>query len=136
MTVGDCFTRDPYGRPRARRLRQEGAGRLVTFPGPLSPLEHRRRIDGLLDTIGADRAVRIVGTDGQPVWGVHLRATRQERGALVALVNFLHRPQTVDLEVGESVKRVVNLFDNTEVTLPLTLDSLDPVLLSIEWSQP
>ncbi|MFV2067679.1 MAG: hypothetical protein ACC645_11940 [Pirellulales bacterium] len=58
------------------------------------------------------------------------------RGALVTLVNFLYRPQTVDLAVGESVKRVVNLFDNTEATFPLTLDSLDPVLLAIEWSQP
>ncbi len=55
-------------------------------------------------------------------------------GVLVTLVNFLRRPQTVNLAVGEPLKHIVNLFDNTEVTLPLALSSLDPVLLSIEWT--
>jgi hypothetical protein len=52
----------------------------------------------------------------------------------VTLVNFLRRGQTVNLAVDGPVKQIVNLFDNTEVTLPLALGSLDPVLLSIEWT--
>jgi len=136
MMVSSCFTHDQYGLPRGRRLEPAGHGRLVVYPDPLTARAYREIFNGLLDAAGAQRTVRISGPHGESIWGVHVRTATWKGSRLVALVSFSRRDQTIQLAVGRPIDRAVNLFDNADVTLPLTLAPLEPVLLSIKTDVP
>ena len=132
MTVGACFTHDEYARPRVSALVQSGEGRLIAYPDPLSPEAYRGILDRLLDAAQCPRPVRVTGAYGEPVWGVNLRAVKHEGRWLVSLLDLTHAERVVSLRMDAPVQRMVNLFDQTEVTAPLTLAPLEPVLLSVE----
>ena len=134
MTVDACFTHDEYGRSRSYRLEQADAGRLVPYPDSLSAHAYRDILDRLLDAAGTDRPLRITGAHGESLWGVNVRTVEYDGKLLVNLVNFLREGQIVQLDLETPPKRITNLFNNAEVTLPLSLESLDPLLLSVEFS--
>ena len=129
MTVGECFTRDEYGRERAGGLKQAGRGRLVAYPNPMTPRAYREILDGLLTKAGVARPVQLTGVHKEPVWGVDLRAVRRGEGLLVNLANFTREPRRVVLRSRASLTDGTNLFTGEAVRLPLTLQPLDPVLL-------
>jgi len=136
VTVSDCFTHDEYGRSRGTGLEPSGKGRLVVYPDPLTARAYRDILNGVLDRAGVDRPIRIVDTHGEPVWGVNLRAVQQGGKLVVSLVNFLRRAQTIRFATTPPVASIVNLFDNTQITLPVTLPPLEPALLVIDFATP
>ncbi|MBI4559533.1 MAG: beta-galactosidase [Candidatus Hydrogenedentes bacterium] len=131
MTVGDCFTHDEYGRPRAKSLHPTGPGRLAAYPEPLSPRAYREILDGSLDTTGCSRPFRISGAHGEPLWGVNLRWAELDRDALISLVNFGWNDQTVQLKGRKPIGTALDLLTNNRVKFPLTLAPLEPVLLRV-----
>jgi Beta-galactosidase len=135
MTVANSLSHDEYGRPRTEGLLQEGSGRLVAYPDPLTPYAYRDIIDGLLDSVGCERSVRVKGAHEEPLWGVHCRTVIYDGDLLVSLVNQARIAQTVTLETAQTITSAVNLFDNQEVGLPVTLKPLDPVLLRLKARQ-
>ncbi len=136
MTVGECFVRDEYGRERAGRLKQSRRGRLVAFPDAMTPRAYREILDGLLAKTRVDRAVRLTGPPGEPVWGVNLRAVRRGEDLLVNLVNFTRRPARVMLRSAVSLGKATDLLAGKAVRFPLELEPLDPVLLRISATGP
>ncbi len=132
MTVGECFTHDEYGRARGPALKQAGSGQLVAYPGRLTARAYREILDSLLDKAGCDRPVRIAGEHGEPIWGVNLRTAEHDGKRLVSLVNFSRSTQTVVLKTVTPITKAIDLFDNAEMVLPITIRPMAPVLLSTE----
>jgi hypothetical protein len=62
--------------------------------------------------------------------------SNREGKLLVNLLNYCRRERTVVLETGSVITSAVNLFDNTEVTFPITILPLDPILLAIGNEDP
>ncbi len=132
MTVGNCFARDEYGRPRAERLVARDNGRLAAYPDSLTPRAYREILNGLLDDAGAERRVRVAGEHGEPLWGINLRTVEWNGKQLVALANFTRDTQTVTLKPPRPFTRAMDLFNNTEASFPLAVPPLEPVLLALE----
>ena len=132
MTVGECFTHDEYGRPRDKGLEHTGDGRLVIYPDPLRPRAYREILDRLLDEAGCERPVRLRGAYGEPVWGVNLRTAEREGKRLVSLVNFGRLEQQVVLETAAPIRRAVDVLSHREVSFPLVVRPLEPMLLALE----
>jgi len=132
MAVGSCFTHDEYGHARQGGLEQEGNGRLVVYPDPLTPQAYRDILNGLLEATHCARPVRLNGVYGEPTWGVNLRAVEHDGKLLASLINFTRDAKRIVLETEAPIRRAVNLFDNTDVAMPLTVEPLEPVLLELE----
>jgi Beta-galactosidase/Beta-galactosidase trimerisation domain len=132
MTVGQCFTRDQYGRPSKDSLSASGRGRLVSYPEPLTPRAYRDVLDHLLDQAGAARVVRIEGPHGEPVWGVNVRAVESNGRMLVNLLNLSREPRRVQLANQPSARRALNLMDGKEIEFPIALSPLEPTLLALK----
>lgn len=131
MTVSDAFIRDEYGRPRKSTLEQKGQGRLVVYPDPLTPFAYREILSGLLEATTCRRLVKIRGHHGELLWGINVRAVERNGRLLASLVNYLRQPQSVVLKMEQPIARITNLFENRDVTLPLELPPLEPMLVSI-----
>ncbi|HOD49904.1 MAG TPA: beta-galactosidase [Candidatus Hydrogenedentes bacterium] len=132
MTVGPCFTHDEYGRVRSQGLVQSGSGRLVDYPDPLTPQAYRDVIDRLLDAACAARPLRLVGPYGEPVWGVNVRAAEHRGRLLVSVLNVTRESRPVRLVAETPIQRAVDLINREEVTFPLTVLPMEPVLLALE----
>jgi len=126
LAVGDCFANDQHGHARMERLRQAGAGRLVSLPYPLSSRAYREILDTLLDESGAHRPIRLEGEYGEPVWGVNLRTAERDGKLLVNLINFSRDEKRVRLVRTQSIGEATNLFTQQLIQFPLTLKPLDP----------
>jgi len=133
MTVGECFTHDEYGRPRNKALEQTGDGRLLRYPDPLTPRAYREILDRLLDEAECERPVRLRSPHGEPVWGVNLRTAEGEGKRLVSLVNFGRLEQQVVLETAGPIRRAVDVLTDRDVSFPLVVRPLDPMLLALEF---
>jgi len=131
MTVGACFTHDEYGRPREKGLEAAGEGRLVAYPDPLTPRAYREILDRLLDQAGCERPVRLRGEYGEPVWGVNLRSAIRGDQRLVSLVNYGRMTQQVVLDAAEPPVGAVDVLTQKDVSFPLALPPLEPVLLAL-----
>lgn len=131
VAIGPCFTHDEYGRERKQGLVSSGRGNLKIYPDPLSPYAYRDILNRLLDETGVARPVRVKGLHEEPVWGVNLRTVEQDGRRLVSLLNLSRKPETVRLTGGVPIERALDLLANREVTLPLTLAPLEPVLLKV-----
>src|ERR1043166_4927057 len=132
MTVGNCFTRDEYGRARSHGLVQSGRGRLVSYPDPLSPPAYRDILDHLLDQARVRPTVHIRGPHGEFLWGINVRAVEHKGKLLVNLLNLSREAQDVRFTTKPATKSALNLLDGKAVELPFTLPPLDPALLSLE----
>jgi hypothetical protein len=131
MAVGPCFTRDEYGRNRKVGLVASGRGRLVTFRDPLTARAYRDTLDRLLDETGVARPVRLEGSQGEPIWGVCVRAVEADGGLLVNVLNLSRETRQVRLVSGPASNHAVNLMDGREIEFPLSLPPLEPILLAL-----
>ena len=61
-----------------------------------------------------------------------LRAVERNGRWLVNLLNLTRDARQVVVKTDRPIGRAVNLFDNSDVTMPPTVESLDPVLLAVE----
>jgi hypothetical protein len=129
MTVGPCLVRDEFGRKRDDALVRGDQGRIVAYSNSLSPRAYRAILDDLLDRSSPRRSVRIHCPDGQPVWGVHVRATRHEGKTLVSLVNYTHAPISLVVETRCRPASVRELFEAKLASSARTVQPLEPVLL-------
>jgi hypothetical protein len=132
LAVGPCFTHNEYGQSRNSALTQSGRGHLVTVPDPVTAHAYRDILDRLLDQAGAARPVRIEGTQGQPIWGVNLRAVEDKGKLLVHLLNLSREPHQVRLLMKPAPKHALNLITGKQVEFPLTLSPLEPTLLTLD----
>ncbi|MFN4032052.1 MAG: beta-galactosidase [Fimbriimonadales bacterium] len=119
---------DRYGR---RRTSRPGG---VTFER--NPLTDARRLflrlPTLLENWQIKRPLRLLGENGQPVWGVAYRTAPYENGFVANLCNYTRQPITVRLVNAENQPiKATNLITGEPVEETLTLPPLEPVLL--EW---
>jgi hypothetical protein len=131
LAVGNCFDKDQHGRARDERLRQEGSGRLVSFPYALSARAYRELLDTLLDEASVPRRIRLEGEYGEPVWGVNLRTVEINGKTLVNLINFSRDDARIRLVRTHPISDATNLFTYQPLQFPLMLKPLEPVLLEI-----
>ncbi len=132
MLVGSCFTHDEYGKSRKQRLVRAGSGKLAVYPDALSPYAYRDILGGLLDETGAARPIRLEGLYGEPLWGVNLRSVDYGGKRLVSLLNLSRGPQTVRLITKAPIQHARDLIADKETRIPLTLASMEPVLLLLD----
>lgn len=130
LAVGDCFTRDEYGRPQSKRLIPSRRGRLVVQSGSLAPRAYRDRLAKLLDERAPRGRVLVTDERKHPVWGVEARAVRQPGRWLVHLLNLTQSPLRVRLANPEARGSATNLLTGKSVASSSTLRPLEPVLLS------
>ncbi|NOY81342.1 MAG: hypothetical protein GXP31_10100 [Kiritimatiellaeota bacterium] len=128
VTLGDCFGGDEYG--RVRKPKPILGTALNATPDDSAGLfaEFARR----LAEWGIMPAVRVLGADRRPVFGIEPRSVGSRGRLLANLCNYLRSPQTVQLQVrGKPVTRARNLITGETVSTPLVLRPLVPVLLDL-----
>jgi hypothetical protein len=87
-----------------------------------------------MDQTGVTRPVRIQGPHGEPVWGVNVRAIKENGRLLVNLLNLSRTPQQVQLVTKPPAQHALNLMDGRPIDFPFTLSPLEPVVLTFQPS--
>jgi hypothetical protein len=131
LAVGPCFRYDEYGRARPHTLVATGQGTLAALPGRLTAHTYRDVLDQLMAAAGVTPPVQIVGPNGEPVWGVNVRAVQDQGRLLVNLLNLTREPRQVRLITQVKSKQATNLISGKEMELAFTLSPLEPTLLAL-----
>ena len=131
MTVGRCFTHDEYGRAPRRTLAPSSRGLLVAYPESLSARAYRDILDRLLERTEAPRPARLQDLEGEPVWGVRVRAVETNGRLLVDLLNLSQSPVSCRLVTRTAAGPALNLIDRGETERELRLAPLEPMLLEV-----
>lgn len=98
-----------------------------------TPEDYAPQLDRMLDEVGIQRSVRIVGKDGKPVWGVELRTALHKNKHIVYLINLTRQPVEVELKAKDGVRRSRDLIADKPIKLkgPLILEPRKPMLLQL-----
>jgi hypothetical protein len=126
LAVGGLPDCDEYGRtvegePLAADVVQQG-----------SDEELMVRLGEALARAGLASPVCLVGEQGRPVYGIEYLAAPWQEGWLVNISNYRHEEPPVGLRLGDrSVAAARDLISGQEVTFPLTVPSLRPLLLYV-----
>ena len=131
LAVGPCFTHDEYGRARKPALVARGQGKLVALPGRLTARSYRDVLDQLMAAAKVAPPVQIIGLNGEPVWGVNLRAVEDKGRLLVHLLNLTREPRRVRLVTQAKSKGATDLITGKKTELAFTLSPLEPMLLAL-----
>ncbi|MFQ6043467.1 MAG: beta-galactosidase trimerization domain-containing protein, partial [Candidatus Poribacteria bacterium] len=132
ITVGgNCFAWNEYN-----QLRRDGLPIFAAFPSSLTAQELWQAFDEQLSFNvsatekgwNAPRPVRVVDSEGRPVWGVELLCAEYAGGLVINLVNYTRVRQVVRLEMKRPY-RAVNLFTGEVIPDALTLEPLEPLFI-------
>ena len=132
VTVGDdCFAWNEYNQPRQDKLPI-----FTVFSYSLTAQELWKVFDEQLAVPtsttrkgwNVPRPVRVVDSEGRPVWGVELLCAEYTNGLVINLVNYARTRQVVRLEMTHPY-RAVNLFTGEILPDTLTLEPLEPLFI-------
>ena len=90
------------------------------------------RFRALLPKVGIVPLAEIRTDDGQPAWGIELRAARLDGRLTVNLANCLRTPQRVRLRVAGKPVAATDLLALRKLPALFEIPSLQPILLAAD----
>jgi len=124
--VGDCFLLDEYLRERRE---QPSFGTPIDQPDDTREL--LRTFEQRLPAWGVARRIRLVNEDGEPAWGVELRATRYRNRWVANICNHLWDPQMVRLLVDGKATTGTDLISGKVTGAEIVADPQVPMLVTL-----